>query len=129
MPLSSFSDARLNSALMSSYDAAFFRRAVRSTTDTFATGTRKDMPVSLPFNSGMTKPTALAAPVEDGIMFEYAPRPPRQSLADGPSTVFCVAVTACTVVIKPSSIPHLSFTTLARGARQFVVQEALEMMA
>ena len=31
-----------------------------------ALGTRMDMPVSLPFSSGMTLPTALAAPVEDG---------------------------------------------------------------
>jgi hypothetical protein len=33
----------------------------------------------------------LAAPVELGMMFWLAPRPPRQSLLDGPSTVFCVA--------------------------------------
>ena len=57
-------------------------------------------------------PTALAAPVEDGLsdqsspcltahmMFCDAPRPPRQSLPDGPSTVFCVAVVACTVVMR-----------------------------
>jgi len=33
---------------------------------------------------------------------------------------------ACTVVISPSTIPKLSFRTLAKGARQLVVQEALE---
>ena len=43
----------------------------------------------------------------------------------GPSTVFWVAVTACTVVIRPSRIPKLSLITLARGARQLVVHEAL----
>ena len=43
----------------------------------------------------------------------------------GPSTVFCVAVTAWIVVISPSSIPKLSFKTLATGARQLVVQDAL----
>ena len=32
-------------------------------------GTRKAMPVSLPFSSGMTLPTALAAPVDEGMMF------------------------------------------------------------
>jgi len=32
------------------------------------------------------------------------------------------------VVIKPSLIPHLSLTILAKGARQLVVQEALETM-
>jgi len=37
-----------------------------------------------------------------------------------------VAVEACTVVIKPSTTPHLSFKTLVMGAKQLVVQEALE---
>jgi len=62
-------------------------------------------------------------------MLNPAPRPPRQSFFEGPSTVFCVAVTACTVVINPSSMPKVSCTTFARGARQFVVQEAFEKMA
>ena len=34
-----------------------FRRAVKSTTETFGVGTRKAIPVSLPFNSGITLPT------------------------------------------------------------------------
>ncbi|KAF4522454.1 hypothetical protein B566_EDAN002538 [Ephemera danica] len=42
---------------------------VRSTTETSWTGTRKAMPVSLPLSSGMTLPTALAAPVDAGMMF------------------------------------------------------------
>ena len=68
----------------------------------------------------MTLPTALAAPVEEGMMLAPAPRPPRpadadkrvkmgqrwgldarrmarldsQSLLEGPSTVFWVAVVA-----------------------------------
>src|ERR1700761_2879067 len=94
----------------------------------------------------MTFPTALAAPVEDGMILAAAPRPPRQSLFDGPSTVyitsqiscspsfpnekvhtFWVAVVACTVVMRPSMIPNLSCNTLASGARQFVVQEAFEI--
>lgn len=91
--------------------------------------------------------TALAAPVDDGIMFWAAPRPPRQSckkkreswdhheirqmkfclaLFDGPSTVFCVAVYEWTVVIKASTMPNFSWTTLAKGAKQFVVHDALE---
>src|SRR3954453_11147071 len=86
------------------------------------------MPVSFLFSSGITTPTALAAPVDEGMMFSRMPRPPRQSLLDGPSTVFCVAVAACTVVIRPRLMPHLSFTTLASGARQLVVHEALETM-
>ena len=74
-------------------------------------GTRMDIPVSLPLREGMTFPTALAAPVEDGMMFDAAERPPRQSLLEGPSTVFWVAVVAWTVVINPSTIPYLSLMT------------------
>merc|ERR1712226_1033073 len=86
------------------------------------------MPVSRPFISGNTTPTALAAPVDEGMMFCDAQRPPRQSLPprEGPSTVNCVAVMACTVVIKPSTRPNFSCTTLVSGARQFVVQEAFD---
>src|SRR5690554_752804 len=87
------------------------------------------MPVSLPLSSGITLPTALAAPVLDGMMFSRMPRPPRQSFCDGPSTTFWLAVAACTVVIRPRLMPHLSFSTLATGARQLVVHEALEMIA
>src|SRR5450830_695070 len=87
------------------------------------------MPVSFLLSSGMTTPTALAAPVEDGMMFSRMPRPPRQSLLEGPSTVFWVAVAACTVVIRPRLMPHLSCTTLASGARQLVVQLALLIIA
>src|ERR1700748_2216301 len=87
------------------------------------------MPLSFLFSAGITPPTAWAAPVDDGMMFSRMPRPPRQSLLLGPSTVFCVAVVACTVVIRPRLMPHLSFSTLARGVRQLTVQEALEMMA
>ena len=61
---------------------AFSNRQVKSTTETSAVGTRNDIPVSLPFNAGITFPTAFAAPVDDGIMFCAAPRPPRQSFAN-----------------------------------------------
>ena len=112
------------------------------------------MMVAYPLSSGITLPTALAAPVEAGMMFWAAPRPSRQFFPDGPSTVFWVAVTAWMVVMRPSRIPNLSLMTykmaisndhpqmtvtrnggggggsvsltLARGARQFVVQEALD---
>ena len=50
-------------------------------------------------------------------------------MAEGPSTVFCVAVVAWTVVMRPSSIPKLSLTTLASGARQLVVHEAFDTTA
>merc|ERR1719199_2120796 len=103
-------------------DAPFSMRAVRSTTDTSGVGTRKAIPVSLPFNSGITFPTALAAPVDEGMMFAEAQRPPRQSLPPrlGPSTVNCVAVMAWTVVINPSTKPNFSWTTFASGASQFL---------
>mmetsp|Transcript_12076 Transcript_12076/g.17487 ORF Transcript_12076/g.17487 Transcript_12076/m.17487 type:complete len:218 (-) Transcript_12076:217-870(-) len=113
-------------SLISSMVVGFARRAVRSTTETSGVGTRKAMPVNFPLSSGMTFPTALAAPVEDGMMFAPAPRPPLQSFCEGPSTVFWVAVVAWTVVIKPSTMPKLSLMTFARGARQLVVQDALE---
>merc|ERR1719442_373457 len=104
----------LIAATISSYLAPFSKRHVRSTTETSGVGTRKAMPVSLPFTEGSTLPTALAAPVEEGMMFCEAQRPPRQSLPprDGPSTVSCVAVIACTALVS--------------GARQFVVQDAFD---
>ena len=61
------------------------------------------------------------------MMFCAAPLPSLQLFMLGASTIFCVAVIAWTVVISPSSMPNLSWTTLAIGARQFVVQEALEI--
>merc|ERR1719230_1048504 len=114
--------------MISSYLAGFSKATVRSTTETSAVGTRKAMPVSLPLSAGRHLPTALAAPVEDGMMFCDAQRPPRQSLPprEGPSTVSCVAVMACTVVMRPSTMPNFSCTTFVNGARQFVVQDALD---
>merc|ERR1719356_2375177 len=99
-----------------------------STTDTSGVGTRKAMPVSLPLTAESTLPTALAAPVDEGMMFCDAQRPPRQSLPplEGPSTVSCVAVMAWTVVMRPSTMPNFSCTTFVKGARQFVVQEAFD---
>ena len=44
----------------------------KGTTDTFCVGTRIETPSSLPFNSGKTNPTALAAPVEVGIILPAA---------------------------------------------------------
>merc|ERR1719409_1642389 len=93
---------------------------------TSAVGTRKAMPVSLPLTSGMTLATALAAPVEDGMMLPEAQRPPRQSLSEDASTTFCVAVMAWTVVMRPSSMPNLSLMALTMGARPLVVQDAQE---
>merc|ERR1719163_2560887 len=127
MPLYSGDSAfALISALISSIVAPFSSLHVRSTTETSGVGTRNAMPVSLPLRSGITLPTAFAAPVDEGMMFWPAPRPPRQSLPDGPSTVFCVAVVAWTVVISPSMMVYSSWMILARGARQLVVHDAFD---
>ena len=61
-------------------------------------------------------------------MLYDAALPPLQSFLDAPSTVFCVAVIECTVVINPSFIPNLSFITFASGAKQFVVQDAFDII-
>ena len=79
---------------MSSYLAAFSRWQVRSTTDTLGVGTRKAMPVSFPFSSRMTLPTALVVSVEAGMMFWAAPGPSGQSFLKEPSKVFWVVMMA-----------------------------------
>merc|ERR1711972_1146351 len=78
-PFMSPSERFLTSAQISSYDVSFSNSHVRSTTETSMVGTRKAMPVSLPLTSGITLATALAAPVEEGMMLPDAARPPRQS--------------------------------------------------
>merc|ERR1712000_280363 len=111
MPLSSPSEASFKAFLISSQVAGFSRTQVRSTTETLEVGTRMDMPVSFPLRDGITLPTALAAPVLLGMMFWAAVRPPRQSLADGPSTVFWVAVYEWMVVMRPSFMPKVLLLT------------------
>merc|ERR1740124_1734738 len=87
-------------------------------------GTRKAIPVSLPWSSGITLVHALAAPVDEGIIFPDAARPPRQSLREEESTTACVAVIACTVVMRASSMPNSSLIALTIGAKPLVVHEA-----
>ena len=101
---------------------------VRSTTDPVGTGARTAKPPSLPCSSGITSPIALAAPVEAGIRLIAAARARRRSLC-GRSCRRWSAVYAWIVVIRPRSIPTASLRTLATGARQLVVQEALEITA
>merc|ERR1719188_2758582 len=74
----------------------------------------------------MTFATALAAPVDEGMMFPEAARPPRQSFLEEPSTVGCDAVMACTVVISPRLMPKASLIALTIGAKPLVVHEAHE---
>ena len=54
--------------------------AVKSTTLTVGVGTRRLKPSNLPFRSGMTRASALAAPVVVGMMFWPAERARRGSL-------------------------------------------------
>src|SRR5688572_27244354 len=70
---------------------------------------------------------ALAAPVEVGIMDCPAARARRRSLC-GRSRIFWSLVYEWTVVIWPFTMPKVSFRTLATGARQFVVHDALDTM-
>lgn len=52
---------------------------VRSTMDTLGVETQKAMPVSFSFSSGVTLPTALAAPADAGMMFWAALQPSQLS--------------------------------------------------
>ena len=63
-----------NISLISSLVTVRPASKVRSTTETLGVGTRIDEPSSLPFSSGMTRPSALAAPVEVGIIDMAAAR-------------------------------------------------------
>ena len=88
IPLSGPADARLNAAFTSSLVTSRPSTATKSTTETVGVGTRKEMPVNLPLSSGITRATALAAPVSAGTMFMAAARASRGSL-DTTSRTFC----------------------------------------
>ena len=66
--------AALSAALISSALVSRLGTKVRSTMLTFIVGTRIATPSSRPFSSGRTRPTALAAPVEVGIIEAVAAR-------------------------------------------------------
>src|SRR6266536_3486598 len=68
---------------------------------------------------------AFAAPVEVGIIDIAAARARRRSLW-GRSRIFWSLVYEWTVVIWPFTIPNRSWRTLATGARQLVVHDALD---
>merc|ERR1712048_795528 len=77
--------------------------------------------------TGYALATALAAPVDDGMMLAEAARPARQSLPFMElSTTAWEAVAAWTVVMRPCLMPNFSLMTLTRGARPLVVYEAQE---
>merc|ERR1719454_98141 len=75
--------------------------------------------------TGYALATALAAPVDEGMMLAEAARPARQSAPFiEPSTVSCEAVAAWTVVMRPCLMPNFSLMTFTMGASPFVVQDA-----
>merc|ERR1719324_1145783 len=78
--------------------------------------------------TGYAFATALAAPVDDGMMLAEAARPARQSLPFIElSTTTWEAVAACTVVMRPRLMPNFSLMTFTSGARPLVVHEAQEI--
>ena len=79
MPFMPFSEAALKMLFTSSLVVARLTSSTMSTTDTLGVGTRKAMPLSLPFIGGYTKATAVAAPVLVGTMFTAAARARRRS--------------------------------------------------
>merc|ERR1719231_554180 len=80
--------------------------------------------------TGYALATALAAPVEDGMMLAEAARPARQSAPFIElSTTTCEAVAAWTVVIRPCLMPNFSLMVLTIGARPLVVHDAHETTA
>ena len=112
--------------------ASLLRTATRSVIEPVGVGTRIEMPSSLPLSSGSTRPIAFAAPVELGMIDSAAARMRRRSglperVAVAWSCSCWSLVYACTVVMRPCSMPNVSFSTLASGARQFVVHDAFEM--
>merc|ERR1719213_1599263 len=77
--------------------------------------------------TGYAFATALAAPVEDGMMLAEAARPARQSAPFIElSTTACEAVDAWTVIMRPCLMPNFSLIVLTIGARPLVVHEAQE---
>merc|ERR1719201_3174685 len=80
--------------------------------------------------TGYAFATALAAPVEDGMMLAEAARPARQSLPFIElSTTAWEAIAAWTVVIRPCLMPNFSLMTFTSGARPLVVHDAHDTTA
>ena len=100
----------------------------QSVSDALSSGTRTARPSSLPCSSGKIRPIAVAEPVVVGISDRLAARARRRSLC-GASTIVCVLVMSCSVVIEPRWMPMPSWMTLTTGARQFVVHDAAVTMS
>src|SRR3990167_4023634 len=122
-------EASVNTFFTSSTVVGLASKNVKSEIEPTITGTLSATPSNLPARSGIASVVAIAAPVVVGMMLTYAALALRKSCAlppgGGPSTRFCSAVTPWIVVIIAFLIPNFSCITLATGATQFVVQEAL----
>lgn len=83
-------------------------------------GTRMAWPFSLPFRSGKMRVMAVADPVVVGARLTRPERARRKSdfFALGASTIVCVLVTLCTVVMLPRTIPIFSWITCGEGSRR-----------
>src|SRR6266850_6327387 len=127
IPFSGPAAALRNASLISSTVVGRETSAVKSTTLTVGVGTRRLKPSNLPLRSGMTSASALAAPVDVGMMLRPADRARRGSLW-ATSRMRWSLVYEWIVFIRPRWIVSRSWTTFAAGARQFVVQLALLMM-
>ena len=83
-------------------------------------------PSSLPLSSGQHEADAPAAPVFVGIICCVAERARRRSLWKTSVSTWSF-VYEWIVVIRPRTMPNVSCSTFARGARQFVVHDAFEI--
>ena len=106
--------ASLKAALMPSAVAPFLSVAVNSVREPSGVGTRKEPPLSLPFNSGITSPMALAAPVELGTMLIRRRAARGAGPRAGRSRIRWSFVYEWIVVMKPASMPNVSWSTLAK---------------
>ena len=102
--------------------------AVMSEMEPHKVGTLNAIPSNLLFRVAITLVAAMAAPVVVGIILDAPARPRLRSLL-GPSTMFCVEVYECTVVINDFSIPKLVSKTCITGEIQFVVQEPFDRIS
>ena len=117
--------AFLSSELTASFVVSFSVCTTTSTIETVGVGTRMARPSSLPFSSGITSPTAFAAPVVVGIILIAAALARRKSLW-GRSSILWSFVYEWIVVMRPFLTPKASFMTLTTGAMQFVVHDAFD---
>ena len=116
-------EASLMARLTSSAVTPRLSWTVKSTTETVGVGTRNAMPVNLPLSSGITKPTAFAAPVLAGTMRRRA----RIALILRCQVEQLLRIGHCVHGGQQAlDEAKLVVEDLATGARPLVVQDAFE---